>query len=82
MPWVRTQIAQYRIKAGFKSGQDAADKLGVSLIHVREIERGASGVSADLAAGMAKAYGKSVAEILRAVRTARFAFHRRAIKNL
>jgi transcriptional regulator with XRE-family HTH domain len=78
----RTKIAQYRVSAGFKNGQQAAKALGVSLIHIREVERGASGVSTRVAAAMAKAYKVTVLEILGAIRSARRGHHQRVLKNL
>ena len=82
MPWVRTKIAQLRVNAGLRSGRDAAKALGCSLIHVREIERGASGVSSEVAAKMAKVYKVSVADVLAAIRKARRSYHQEALKNL
>ena len=82
MPWVRTKIAEYRVRAGFRSGREAAEALGCSLIHVREIERGASGVSSEVAAKMAKVYKVSVAEVLAAIRKARRSYHQNCLQNL
>jgi len=82
MPWMRTKIAQHRVKAGFRSGQVAAEALGVSLIHLREVERGASGISTDVATRMARLYRVSVAEVIRAIRSARRAHHQRMLKSL
>jgi DNA-binding XRE family transcriptional regulator len=82
MPWARTRIAELRVKAGFRNGTAAAKVLGCSLIHIREVERGASGVSLEIATKMARAYKVSLEEIEKAIRTARRSHLQGMLKRL
>lgn len=82
MPWFRTRIAKFRMDAGFSNAEKAAQALEVSAVHVKEIERGASGASEAVILRMAQLYRRSADEIRLAIRTARRDHLKRALESL
>ncbi len=68
-----------RISAGFKSAKDAALALGISPTHLRDIERGAKGASAELIERMSQVYRAKDVRIMQAIDEAKAAYHGRML---
>ncbi len=71
MSLVRSPLGRIRKEAGFPSARLAAERLGVSEVHLSNIERGRQGASEELIAKMAQEYGVEPEKIILAVNKGR-----------
>lgn len=77
----RFKLAQIRVKAGYKTAQDAADLLGISRVHLLGIERGKGGPSEDLLQRMATLYRMDPLELMGKIRNAQRRLWRRQLEG-
>jgi transcriptional regulator with XRE-family HTH domain len=77
-----SQFAAWRIKAGFKTYLPAAEVLGISRVHLIQIEKGKSGAGPEVLAGMSRLYGVSLERIRAASYAAQKAWLRQRSREL
>ena len=68
---VPNPLAVISAKAGFESAAEASKKLGRTVNHIYNVERGRCGASEEFAEAMAKAYKVTPEAILEAISRAR-----------
>lgn len=78
----RSEIAQHRLAAGYPNAAAAATDLGVSRIHLLEIEEGRGSPSNSLLERMAERYGRSAKTLQRALKAARIEHLERELARL
>lgn len=73
-------LARLRRRAGYRTQVEAAEKLGISPLHMSNIERGAGAPSFELLAKMAKLYAPiSTDTLMRYVEAAQREYHERML---
>lgn len=68
---VPNPLAVIRLEAGYTSAEAAAKKLGRTVNHIYNVERGRCGASDDFIEAMAKVYGRPADTIREAISKAR-----------